>query len=581
MNEPRAVEESQKRALALLESSGFSAVSKHRTLIDALERAAREGHGSIRFDNRDESAPRSFAAVLEDASRWSRTLRARGVSRGDRVPLLMTTGPAFVGAFFGAQLAGAIPVPLAAPMTFGSVERYFTNLARVLRDADARVMVTTARLCTAAREHTALKSLLRDVITESDVSHASPGFVSPSVSPDDIAFLQYTSGTTGAPKGVVISHRAAVANTQAIATGVALRDDDVIVSWLPMFHDMGLIGVLLTAVCHPYEVHLMSPESFVMRPERWLSLVSEYRATVTVAPNFAYDLCVARASTDASIRLDSLRLALNGAEPVLPTTAARFGARYASQGYRPEVMRPVYGMAENTLAVSFAEGGVGLETLGIDRTEIASGQGVTLTDRDDALRVVSVGRPVSGTSIAVCGPDDNVSTERSIGEIWISGASLMDGYFRQDALNAETLCGGWMRTGDLGFVHSGELYVVGRAKEMIIKGGRNVYPYDLERIAAEVPGVRTGGVAAFGRANAVTGTDDVVVVAETRAQGEAERTRITRAIRGEILAAVGVRADEVVLWPVGAIPRTTSGKVQRGACARRYAESSASEGGLK
>lgn len=574
MNEPRVAAGGPTEALALLEPAPSSEAPRHRTLLDALERAAREGHGSVRFDGRDDAAPRSFATVLEDAARWSRTLRARGVSRGDRVPLLMSTGPAFVGAFFGAQLAGAIPVPLAAPMTFGSVDRYFNNLARVLRDADAHMLVTTARLCGAAREHPALRALLRDVITEADLVAAGHGVAAPSISPDDTAFLQYTSGTTGAPKGVVISHRAAVANAQAIAAGVHLRDDDVAVSWLPMFHDMGLIGVLLTAVCHPYAIHLMSPEAFVMRPERWLSLVSEARATITVAPNFAYDLCVARANGDVAMRLESLRLALNGAEPVLPATAARFGARYAPHGYRPDAMLPVYGMAENTLAVTFAERGVGLRTIGVERNEITAGQRVVLRDRDDALRVVSVGRPVRGTTVAVCGPDDNVSVERAIGEVWLSGASLMDGYFRQDALNADTLCGGWMRTGDLGFVHAGELYVVGRAKEMIIKGGRNVYPYDLERVAAEVPGVRAGGVAAFGRPNPDTGTDDVVVVAETLARDEAERARIARAIRGEILAAIGVRADDVLLWPAGAIPRTTSGKVQRGACARRCAEAS-------
>lgn len=571
MTQPQPAARGATEALALLSPGEGLGAPRHATLIDALERAAAGASGALCFDGREGPSRQSFAELLWSAARWAATLQAQGVERGDRVPILMTTGPAFVGAFFGAQLAGAIPIPLAAPMTFGSAARYFDHLARVLIDAEARVLITTPRLREAAREHPALSSLLRAVIVEGELLTAVRSRRAPQLDPSDTAFLQYTSGTTGAPKGVVISHRAAVANAHAIASGLGLRSDDVTVSWLPMFHDMGLIGVLITAVCHPYTVHLMPPEAFVMRPSRWLTLASEARATITVAPNFAYDLCVARSQAEDRARLDSLRLALNGAEPVLPQTAARFSARYREQGFRDEAMLPVYGLAESTLAVTLSTPGRGLRSVGVERINLAVGQSVVTRPGGGASDAVSLGRPVRGTTVAVCGADDAVLPERVLGEVLLSGASLMDGYFRRDSLNAEVLKGGWLHTGDLGFAHEGELYLVGRAKELIIKGGRNVYPYDVERVAGEVLGVRSG-VAAFARPNPATGTDDLVVVVETSARDEGERARIAREVRGELLAALGVRADEVLLWPTGAIPRTTSGKVQRAACARRCAD---------
>jgi acyl-CoA synthetase (AMP-forming)/AMP-acid ligase II len=332
---------------------------------------------------------------------------------------------------------------------------------------------------------------------------------------------------------------------------------------------MGLIGVLLTAVCHPYPLHVMPPEAFAMRPHRWLSLLSEVGGTVSAAPNFAYELCAARPDDVGRLRLDGWRAALNGSEPVQRRTAERFAARFVPQGFRPDVALPVYGLAESTLAVTFGRAG-GVRSLPLDPDALARHGRAVITVGESARDAVSVGAPVAGASVAVVDREGAVLRDGAVGEVRVAGPSLMDGYFRNEAASAAALESGWLRTGDLGFVHEGELYVVGRARDVIIKGGRNYHAPDLERVAATGAGVRAEGVAAFGRASEATGTDDVVLVVETLERDPAARERIAREVRGEVLATLGVRVDEVRLCRIGAVPRTTSGKIRRAACARSF-----------
>ena len=523
----------------------------HATLLDALDAAVAGGQPYATFHGAHGERHLGYAAAREEAWRWSRLLRARGLRRGDRVALLLPTGPSFVTALLGVMMAGGVPVPLAAPMTFGGLERYLQNLAAIVADAEVRIVVTTPRVRDAAL---AVSLAVPEILLEADLDGApAAGPHPPSLGASDTALLQYTSGTTGRPKGVVVSHRALLSNAFAIAHGLALRPTDVGVSWLPLFHDMGLIGVVITAIAHPYPIHLISPESFVMGPRRWLELISRVKGTISCAPNFAYELCTARAGDTAAASLASLRVLLNGAEPVLRATVDRFTARFGPLGLPPDVMLPVYGMAESTLAVTFPTLGAGLEAAG-----------------PAAHAGVSVGRPVAGASIAVTSESGEGLEEGAIGEIRIGGPSLMDGYFRNDAASAAVLSGGWLRSGDLGFVDDGRLFVTGRVKEVIIQGGRNVHAYDVERVAAEVNGLRVGGIAAFARANEASGTDDLVVVAETLEKDGGRRDRIAREVRGEVLAALGVRVDEVRLCAVGAVPRTTSGKIRRRECARLF-----------
>lgn len=538
----------------------------HDTVVAALEAAAdtREPlltlHGGRRPEAHD---PR---ALLQGAFCVGGWLQAMGVRPGDRVPILLPTSADFVHALLGTMLVGAVPVPLATPMTFGGVGRYLQNLAAVVEDADARCLVTSARLRDAAAEEPRLAARLRNVLVPQERGAPGPPRCRPApLDPSDAALLQYTSGTTGRPKGVVISHRALVSNAFAIAHGLSLGPEDVGVSWLPMFHDMGLIGVLVTALCHPYPVHLIRPESFVMQPRRWLTLLSQVGGTVSAAPNFAYDLCATRVDAPAlEADLARWRVALNGSEPVHPETVRRFGARFADHRFPSDAVMPVYGLAESTLAVTFPCLDRKLESLRLDRGTLAAGRTVRTVEGAGGLEVVSAGRPVAGASVRIVHAGA-VTAERVVGEVQTTGPSLMDGYFRNGPASADAVQDGWLRTGDLGFLDGGRLFLVGRAKEVIIKGGRNYYPHDVERIASGVSGAE-GAAAAFARPNPDAGTEDLIVVVEARDRSPEGRERIAREARGELLAVLGVKADQVHVCPFGAIPRTTSGKVRRAAC---------------
>jgi acyl-CoA synthetase (AMP-forming)/AMP-acid ligase II len=337
---------------------------------------------------------------------------------------------------------------------------------------------------------------------------------------------------------------------------------------LPLFHDMGLIGVVLTALCHGYPIHLLAPETFVMSPRRWLALIAEAKGTLTAAPNFAYDYCVSRARDDwQRVDLSSLRIALNGAEPVHKTTIDRFVDRFRSQGLSPDALMPVYGMAECTLAVAFPSLRHKLRTLRVDRTALEEGAVARLSCKSDAYEAVSVGRPVAGMSLGVFNQAGTLLAPGQVGEIRVGGPSLMDGYFRNETATREVLVDGLLRTGDLGFIAEDHLFITGRSKELIIKGGRNIHPDDVERAASAVPGLRVGGVAAFARGNLVTGTDDLVVLAETLERDAVSHARIEREVRGEILALLGVKVDAVHLCRIGGLPRTSSGKIKRRTCA--------------
>jgi len=544
----------------------------HDSLVAAFEHAARADAPFLTVHGARGPTRRPIRDALASSWQWSAALRGRGVRRGDRVALLMPTGHSFVEALLGVMCTGAVPVPLATPMTFGSVDRYLRNLSAVIADCGARVLITYGRIAEAiARDHE-IASSLRDVVTEAALSGIAPTWRrAPSIGAKDAAFIQYTSGTTGKPKGAVISHGALVANAFAITNGLAIGPDDVGASWLPLFHDMGLVGVVLTSICHPYRVHVMAPESFVMRPRRWLELVASVGATLSAAPNFAYDLCAARAGDVADIRLDSWRVALNGAEPVHARTVERFSGRFDAVGFRPTAMMPVYGMAEATLAVTFPPLESGFETLSVDRESLELRRRAVPSDTGVAHRAVSVGVPVAGTCVEVVDDAGRVVPEGTIGHILVSGPSLMDGYFHDDDASASAIGDGRLRSGDLGFVHRGRLFVTGRAKELIIKSGRNLHPADIERVASEVTGPRGSCVAAFGRYSARAGTDELVVVVETPHGDPALRDRIASDIRAELLGVLGVKADDIRVCAVGSIPRTTSGKIRRHECARVFA----------
>ena len=536
----------------------------HASLPAALEAAAEVDAPYLVVHGAEEPTPLGARAALNGARRWARALYAEGVRRGDRVPILLPTSASFVEAFLGVSWLGAVPVPLSSPLTFGKADRYVEHLAAVVDDARAHCLVTTERFEAVAARVDRLRARLRSVLTpERAADPTGPPAPTGSFDGDQVALLQYTSGTTGRPKGVTISQRALTSNASAIAQGLRLEPLDVGFSWLPLFHDMGLIGSVITPLCHPFEVHVLAPEAFIMRPDRWLRLISELGATISPAPNFAYELCTRRIPHLHGMQLDGWRAALNGAEAVHASTMRRFSERFSSVGFQERAMTPVYGLAESTLAVTMPSPGAA-STVRVDAETLARGR-ILRASGDTARELVSVGTPVAGTSICVTDERGRTVSEGEVGEIRVSGPSLMDGYFANHRASAEVLDGGWLRTGDLGAVIDGSLFVVGRAKDVVVQAGRNVYPDDIERVAREVPGVR-GGAVAFGVEDPARGTESLVVMVEVVASGRGDRTALAKQVRGELLTVLGVRADDVVLCPLGSLARTTSGKIQRGAC---------------
>jgi fatty-acyl-CoA synthase len=545
-------------------------------LIEMLEKRVSDGTYPLTFlDRQNKECQKTAADLLEGARVFATYLKNRGLKKGDKVIILLLTSEYFTNSFFGTILAGGIPVPASPPMTFGDISKYLSNLRHILKNSEARYMITFPRIRKVIGGVLSDNNDLEELILAKDVvaeEPRSPGF--PSIDPKDPAFFQYTSGTTNLPKGVVLTHRALLSNAYGIGTGIAIEPTDVGVSWLPLFHDMGLIGGMISAIYNQARLVSMMPEAFVMDPASWLKNVTRYKGTVVVAPNFAYHLCANRVSSEdmASLDLSTLKVALNGAEPIDLKTMDLFERKFAPVGFRDNVSFPVYGMAENCLAATFPRIGNRFDVEPIDRARLETEGAAVDADGDDPFpfQAVSVGFPLAGQEIVIAGQNGSPALEREVGEILVKSPSLMQGYYHNEEETAKVIKGGWLHTGDLGFVYRERLFITGRAKEMIIKRGRNYYPYDIERAASEVKGVRKGCLAAFAIPNGETGTEDLVLVCETRETEEQRKQQIEKAIASEVLGAIGAKPDHVLLVPPRSIPKTSSGKLQRLLCRQRY-----------
>ncbi|HEV7502182.1 MAG TPA: AMP-binding protein, partial [Vicinamibacteria bacterium] len=416
---------------------------------------------------------------------------------------------------------------------------------------------------------------LRDVVTVSELVSRGASWAAPEGRGPDPAFIQYTSGSTGAPKGVLLTHDNLFANIRAIGRGLDLRPTDVGVSWLPLYHDMGLIGTWLFCLHHGIPLALQSPLSFLARPERWLWAIHEHRGTLSPAPNFAFELCVRKVPDHAleGLDLSSWRVALNGAEPVSPETIDRFVARFGPCGFRREAMLPVYGLAESSVGLAFPPVG---RVPRIDRVARAPFERERRAEPaapsdGDALEFVSVGTALADHEIRLVDDSGADVEERTVGRLVFRGPSSTPGYYRQpEATAAITLPGGWLDSGDLAYSALGEIYVAGRGKDLIIKAGRNLVPQEIEEAAAAVRGIRRGCVVAFGVSRPELGTESLVVVAETRAVEAAARDRLSGLVTERVAAAIGIPPDVVALVRPGAVPKTSSGKIRRNATRELY-----------
>ena len=542
-----------------------------------LHTARTSERGLVFVDAAERETRLPFAELPARAARVAEGLRALGAAPGERVALLFPTSPGFMDAFFGALWAGCVPVPLYPPVRLGRLEEYHRATARMLQLSGAVAVLTDARVrlllgasVDAARPRLGLH-------TVDEVARAGgAGAPTPHPAlPGELALVQFSSGSTVDPKPVGLTHGALCAQLEALRLQMPLAPGaaDVGVSWLPLYHDMGLIGALLTALYYPGELVLLPPEAFLVRPALWLRAISRHRGYVSPAPNFAYGLCLKRVK-DAEldgVDLSSWAHALNGAEPVSHGVQERFAERFARWGFRREALRPVYGLSEASLAVTFPPLGRGPRALAVDAGALAGEGRVRAAEGDAPARTLAaLGAPVAGFEVEVREGRGRLLAEREVGRVFIRGPSLMRGYVGQPEATARALSpDGWLDTGDVGFVADGELYLCGRAKDLVIIRGANHAPQAFEDALEAVPGVRTGCAVALGFVPPDAEDEQLLLLVE-RSGPEADDARVAEAARAAVVAATGVRPHTVHLLAPGTLPRTSSGKLRRAEALRQF-----------
>jgi len=537
-----------------------------RTLPEALADAARTDAGYC-FVSGNVERWRAYADIRSAALGVARALTAAGLRRGDLVAILLADAEPFLTTLLGASIAGTTPASMYPPATGDARDLQLT--VAILAASQARAVVTT-RACAPAFEAFRDRCPSLDlVLCREDLdAPASEPLAMPA--PGDVAFVQFTSGSTSSPKGVTLTHANLSANIEAFRgpSGVASGPDDVAVSWLPLNHDMGLVGMALGALYVARPCVLLQPQAFVKRPAEWLHAISRHRGTISFAPNFAYDLCVRRVKDVSDLDLSSWRVAGCGAEPIHPPTLAAFAEKFAPAGFRDTSFLPCYGLAEHVLAATFPPRGRRPRTETLSADDL-TGRRLAVPHRGDgpSVSLVSCGSALPGHEIRIVGDNGQPLGDRCVGEIVLAGPSVMLSYYKQAALTAETVRGGWLYTGDLGYLSGGELFVCGRAKDLIIVHGRKYHPQDLEWAVDGLAGVRRGRVVAFGSVEHGR-ADRVVIVVEPN--GTVAPGLLADTIRRRISDLFALYVDEVALVPSGTVGRTTSGKVQRSATKARY-----------
>ena len=509
-----------------------------------------------------------YGELLRQAQAVAAGLQAREIGPGDAVALMLPTCLPFFPCLLGILLAGAVPVPIYPPARPSQLEDHLCRHAAILDNAGARLLVASGEVALPAGLLRGLVAGLRGVVLADDLLACGNRPAVVPAAATDLALLQYTSGSTGNPKGVTLTHAQLLANIRAMARAARVRPDDVFVSWLPLYHDMGLICAWLSSLVYAIPFIVMSPLRFLAAPQRWLQAIHDYRGTLSGAPNFAYELCLHRVPDELLGRLDlsSWRIAFNGAEPVNPGTMERFAARLAACGLDPVALAPVYGLAECAVGLAFTPQR-GLLVDAIDRAAFSTrGEALPAAPDDpNPLRFVACGRPLPGYELRVVDAGLAELPERREGRLQFRGPSATSGYWRNPEANARLFCDGWLDTGDYAYLAGGELYLTGRAKDIVIKAGRNIYPQEVEEAVGRIDGVRPGCVAVFGSPDPASGTERLVVAAETRLNDPARLAALRQAIQHCTLELLGLPADEIVLSSRRIVLKTSSGKVRRAA----------------
>jgi acyl-CoA synthetase (AMP-forming)/AMP-acid ligase II len=558
------------------ELQSFVALLRHR----ATEQPRQSGFLFLHDNNPENDLDHLSYAQLDEKARAIAAVLQQSGAPGQRVLLLHQPGADLIAAFYGCLYAGAIAVTT-YPAHRGRLKQALPKLEELLKDAECNTILTTSDVATLLIEAwKEVRGGQPPLVLASDAisSTEADKWRNPAVGRDTVAFLQYTSGSTSRPRGVAITHGNMLHNSEVIARGFESDSNSVGISWLPPYHDMGLIGGVVKPLYVGFPVVILSPYTFLQQPFRWLQTITKVGATVTGGPNFAYDLCVRKVTDEQRSRLDlsSWKIAFNGAEPVHPETMERFSEMFAPCGFNPKAFYPCYGLAESTLYVTGGKALAGPKVAWLDRSKLEAGIAARVkASHEDAKAVVGCGHPPAGHKVLIVDPKSRLAcADGRVGEVWVSGPSVAAGYWNRPEESAKTFCarmagteeGPFLRTGDLGFMTAGELFVTGRMKDVIIINGRNLYPQDLEVAAQEShPGLQPFGGVAFSVEH--EGQERLVIAQEVQREFlRADSAEMIAAIRQAIVRDYDVQAYAIVLLKPGQVPRTSSGKVRRSLC---------------
>ncbi|CEG61208.1 AMP-binding protein [Legionella micdadei] len=550
-------------------------LSSAKTLVDVMQTygTKEENRPHLYLQNEQgEEQIIQYGQLLKEAKKVARGLHNKGIKQGEAIAIMLPTSDAFFYAFAGILLIGAVPVPIYPPFRADRIEEYAEREAKILHNAQARILITFAKAETLSHILRTFVPSLKEVATIENLRMVTGPVPEVEPGPQDPILIQYTSGSTGDPKGVFLSHQNMLANIRAIGKGIPVQPTDVGVSWLPLYHDMGLMN-WLGAMYFGIPMVILSPLTFLTRPEQWLWTIHYHRATLSGAPNFAYELCIKKIDDEdiQGLDLSSWRFAFNGAEAINPRTLDRFGKKFSPYGFHIESFAPVYGLAESTVGLTFPpkRREPRIDKIQREAFEMKNKAIPTLKSKD-FIEFVSCGVPLPDHEVRIVDEAGSHVEERVIGMIQFKGPSAMKGYFNNPNATQKIYHDGWWDTDDLGYLADKELFITGRKKDLIIKAGRNLYPEEIEEVVSEVPHVRKGCVIAFGVSDPVLGTEKLIIVAESYALEKEKQKTICAEITEKMMTALEIAPDVIFLVPPKTVPKTSSGKLRRSACKQAY-----------
>ncbi|WP_202389729.1 fatty acyl-AMP ligase [Croceibacterium soli] len=546
--------------------------SDFATFGEALDYAAQGARGLNFHDPRGQLVRAyPFAELREDALAMARRFVGAGVKPGERIALVAQTCPEFAALFCGAIYAGAQPVPLPLPTSFGGKDSYIDQLSVQLQSSEPLMLLFPSEIAEMSGAAAARQGC-EGLSFEDFAALPDDGAALPSPDPDDICYLQYSSGSTRFPHGVAVTHRALLNNLRGHGIGMELVETDRCVSWLPWYHDMGLVGCLLSPIANQVSTDYLKTEDFARRPLAWLDLISRNEGTtLSYSPTFGYDICARRISSQSPVGerfdLSRWRLAGNGADMIRPDVMQNFVNAFADAGFKASAFLPSYGLAEATLAVTLMPPGEGIRVELVEEERL-SGSPRDLSRPARYRAIVNCGKPVLDMEVEIRGEDGHRRGDHIIGKVWCKGPSVMHSYYRDPEATAACLVDGWLDTGDMGYMAEGYLFIVGRAKDMIIINGKNHWPQDIEWAVEQLPGFHQGDIAAFS-VETENGEEVPAVLVHCRVSDPEERLRLHNQIREKVRSITGMNCL-VELVPPRTLPRTSSGKLSRAKAKKLY-----------